>query len=67
MVILIPWIAIISLEHKILNIMEVCINKDFWGIVMPSGKDNILNFNQYLKPYKMSYIIYDDIESLIKI
>ena len=50
MVILIPWIAIISLEHKILNIMEVCINKDFWGIVMPSGKDNILNFNQYLKP-----------------
>ena len=34
---------------------------------MPSGKDSILNFNQYLKPYKISYIIYDDIESLIKI
>ena len=33
---------------------------------MPSGKDNILEFNQNMKSDKMPYIIYTDIESLIK-
>ena len=33
---------------------------------MTSEKDNILEFNQYMKTNKMSYIIYADIESLIK-
>ena len=33
---------------------------------MPSEKYNILEFNQYMKSHKMSYIIYADIESLIK-
>ena len=33
---------------------------------MPSGKDNILEFNQNMKSDKMPYIIYADIESLIK-
>ena len=33
---------------------------------MPSEKNNILEFNQYMKPYKISYIIYADIESLIR-
>ena len=33
---------------------------------MPSENDNILEFNQYLKLDKMPYIIYADIESLIK-
>ena len=33
---------------------------------MPWEKDSILDFNQYMKSDKMSYIIYDDIESLIK-
>ena len=32
---------------------------------MPSEKDNILEFNQYMKSDKMAYI-YADIESLIK-
>ena len=40
--------------------------KIFCGIVMPSENDNILEFNQYLKLDKMPYIIYADIESLIK-
>ena len=30
---------------------------------MPSEKDTILEFNQYMKRDKMSYIIYADIES----
>ena len=33
---------------------------------MRSEKDNIPEFNQYMKPEKMSSIIYPDIESLIK-
>ena len=33
---------------------------------MPSEKDNILELNQYMKSDKMPYIIYADIESLIK-
>ena len=33
---------------------------------MTSEKDNILEFNQFMKSDKMLYIIYADIESLIK-
>ena len=33
---------------------------------MPSCKDNILRFNQYIKPDKMQYIIYADLGSAIK-
>ena len=39
--------------------------KDFCGIVMSSEKDNILEFNQYMKSDKKAYIIYGDIESLV--
>ena len=41
-------------------------NKDFCGVVMPSEKDNILEFNKYPRSDKMSYITYADIESWIK-
>ena len=40
--------------------------KDFFGIVMPSEKDNILEFNQYMKSDKTRSIIYADTESLIR-
>ena len=33
---------------------------------MSSEKDNILEFNQYMESNKMPYIIYADIDSLIK-
>ena len=33
---------------------------------MSSEKDNILEFNQLMKSYKMPYIIYADMEFLIK-
>ena len=33
---------------------------------MPSEKDTLLQFNQYRKQDKMQYIIYDDMESIIK-
>ena len=53
-------------ENKLKSHEKVCKNKDFCGIVMPSEKDNILEFNQYMKSDKMPYIIYADIESLIR-
>ena len=30
-------------EHKLKSLEKVCENKGFWGLVMPSKKDNILN------------------------
>ena len=53
-------------ENKLKSHEKVCKNKGFCGILMPSEKDKILEFNQYIKSDKMSYIIYADIESLIK-
>ena len=45
---------------------NVCKNKDFCGTVMLSQKDNILQLSQYMKSEKMLYMIYADLESLIK-
>ena len=45
---------------------KACKNKDFCGFVMSSEKDEILEFNQCMKSDKMPYIIYSDVESLIK-
>ena len=53
-------------ENRLKSLEKVCKNKDFCGIAMPSEKDNILEFNQYMKSDKMSYTIYADIESLIR-
>ena len=53
-------------ENKLKSHEKVCKNKDFCGITMPSEKDNILEFNQYMKSDKIPYIIFADIESLIK-
>ena len=53
-------------ENKLKSREKVCKNKDFCGTTMPSEKDNILEFNQYMKSDKMLYIIYADIKSLIK-
>ena len=41
-------------------------NKDFYGIEISSENYIILEFNQYMKSGKVAYIIYADIESLIK-
>ena len=52
-------------ENKLNSHEKVC-KRDFCEIVMPAEKDNILEFNQYMKLDKMPYIFYADIESLIK-
>ena len=46
--------------------IHILINKDFCGIVMASKKDKILEFNQYMRSDKISYIIRANLESLIK-
>ena len=48
-------------ENKLKSHEKVCKNKDFCGIKMPSEKDNILEFNQYMQSDKFSGIIYADI------
>ena len=45
---------------------KVCKKKDFCGNVLPTQKNNVSEFNQYMKSDKMQYIIYVDIESLIQ-
>ena len=53
-------------ENKLKSHERICKNKGFCGIVMSTKKDNILEFNQYMKSNKMPYIINVDTESLIK-
>ena len=53
-------------EIKLKSHEIVCKNKDFYGIEMPSEKDNAIEFNEHMKSGKMSCITYADIESLIK-
>ena len=53
-------------ENKLKSHEKECKNEDFCGILMPSEKGNVLEFNQYMKSDQIRYIIYADIESLIK-
>ena len=53
------------MENKLKFHENVC-KKDIYGIVMPSEKENVLEFNQYMISDKMACIIYVDIESLIE-
>ena len=48
-------------ENKLKSHETVYKKKDFCRILMPSEKDNIFEFNQYMKSNKMPYIIYADI------
>ena len=53
-------------ENKLKSHEKVFKSKDFCGIVMPSGRNNILEFNQYMKSDEMPYIIHAVIEYLIE-
>ena len=56
MILLFKLSSFLWTENKIKSPEKVSKNKDFWGIAMPSEKDKILEFNQYMKSDKMSYI-----------
>ena len=53
-------------ENKLKSHEKVCKNKDYCRIAMPSEKDKILEFKLSMKSDKMSYVIYTDLESLIR-
>ena len=53
-------------ENKLKFYEKVCKNKDIYGIALSSKIDRILEFNQYMKSDKMPFIIYADIEYLIR-
>ena len=45
---------------------NVCGNKDFCSVAMPSEDTKILEFNQYQKSDETPSVICEDLESLIK-
>ena len=59
-------LELLLLLFKLKSQGEICRNEDFCRVEMPSEKNNILKFNQYAKFEKMPYIIYTDIEYLVK-
>ena len=53
-------------ENKLNYHEKLCYNKSSCRIVMLTEKIPILEFKQYMRPDKMPYIIYADIQSLIQ-
>ena len=51
-------------EHK--SHKNVCENKYFCNVIMPSEDTKILEFNQYQKSDKALFVIYEDLECLIE-
>ena len=47
------WLHSFRTEIKLKSHENVCKNKDLRGIIMPSEKDQILEFNQYMESEKM--------------
>ena len=52
-------------QKKIESHKNVCENKDFPNVVMPSEDTKILEFNQYQKFDKAPFIIYADFECIV--
>ena len=48
------------------HIKKVCENKDFCNVIISSEDTKILDFNQYQKFDKGSFIIYADLECIIE-
>ena len=44
-------------QNKIKSHKKIYENKDLFGIIMPSEKDNMLEFSKYVESNKMPYII----------
>ena len=51
-------------KNKLEPHKKVCQNKEFFNVVMSSEETKILQFNQYHKSAKISFIIYADLEYL---
>ena len=66
MVVFIVWIVFIYEKKKLESQKKECENKYFSKVFMPSEDTKMLEFNQYRKSGKVSFIIYADLESLIE-
>ena len=53
-------------ENKRESHKKVCENKYFCNVIIPSEGTKILEFNQHQKSDKALFIIYEDLECLIK-
>ena len=53
-------------KSKLESHKQVCENKYFRNIVMPSEETEILEFNQYHKCDKAPFLIYADLECIIE-
>ena len=53
-------------KDKIESHQNVCGNKDLCNVIMPSGDTKTLEFNQYHKSDKVSFITYADRECIIE-
>ena len=56
----------LSTKNKLKSHKRVCENKYFYNIIMASEDTNILEFNQYEKSGQAQFVIYADLECLIK-
>ena len=59
-------LRLFATESKLESHKKECENEDSCNVVMPSEDTEILEFNQYQKCDKVSFIIYVDLECLIE-
>ena len=52
-------------KKKLESHKKVCENKEFCNLIMPCEDTKILEFNQYQKSHKTTFIIYANLECLI--
>ena len=53
-------------ENKLKSHERACKDKDFCSVEIPSEKKSLLKFGRHMKSEKMPYIIYTDLECLVK-
>ena len=53
-------------KSKLESHKKVCEDKDFGNAIMPSEVSKILEFNQYQKSDKPSFIIFEDLECIVE-
>ena len=53
-------------RKKLESHKKVCENKHFCNVTSPSEDTKILEFNQYQKSDKATFIVYADLECIIK-
>ena len=53
-------------ENKLYAHKKICENKEYCNIEMPSPNNNLIKYNQGEKSLKLPFVIYADLESILK-